>query len=150
MSFLCIFWWSLGWKNTWSLFVLTTTSNPYLPKTVPRRICRQVGDAYEQGHHQPTNADSRPMRTTSFSNGSGPSRRIGVRIETQQLANWRSGLAINPNSRLGYILIVNSQPVWIEWVISRSPSGSIDRCISSSCFCSLLIVSYQLCIFDIQ
>ena len=79
----------------------------------------------------------------SVSNGSGPPFRVWVRVQTESLPNWRSGLSINPNCQLGYGLKVNSQPGWIRQVVSRSPSGSIYRLKSGSCFWSLLIVSYQ-------
>jgi len=48
---------------------------------------------------------------TSVSNGSGPSLRVRVRVQTELLPNWRSGSSINPNCPLGYGSMVNSQPV---------------------------------------
>jgi len=63
------------------------------------------------------------------SNGSGPSLWVRVRVQTKQLPNWRSGSSINPNCPLGYVSMVNSQRVWIGWVVSGSPSGSIYRFI---------------------
>jgi len=49
--------------------------------------------------------------TCSVSNGSGPSLRVRVRVQTEPLPNWRSGSSINPNCPLGYGSMVNSQPV---------------------------------------
>jgi len=48
---------------------------------------------------------------TSVSNGSGPSLRVWVRVQTEPLPNWRSGSSINPNCTLGYGCMVNSRPV---------------------------------------
>jgi len=48
---------------------------------------------------------------SSVSNGSGPSLRVRVRVQTGPLPNWRSGSSINPNSPLGYGSMVNSQPI---------------------------------------
>jgi len=47
----------------------------------------------------------------SVSNGSGPSLRVRVRVQTEPLPNWRFGSLINPNCPLGYGFMVNSQPV---------------------------------------
>jgi hypothetical protein len=47
----------------------------------------------------------------SVSNGSGPSLRVRVRVQTEPLPNWLSGSSINPNCPLGYGSMVNSQPV---------------------------------------
>jgi hypothetical protein len=63
----------------------------------------------------------------SVSDGSGPSLQVQVRVQTEPLPNCRSGLSINPNRQLGYRSKVNSQPIWIGWVVSGSPSGSIYR-----------------------
>jgi len=63
----------------------------------------------------------------SVSNGSWPSLWVRVRVQTEPLPNWRSGLSIKLNCQLGYGLIGNSQPIWIGRVVSGSPSGSIDR-----------------------
>ena len=65
----------------------------------------------------------------SVSNGSGPSLRVRVRVQTEPLQNWRSGSSINPNCPVGYGSMVNSQPVRIGRVFSGSPSGSIYRFI---------------------
>jgi len=65
----------------------------------------------------------------SVSNGSGPSLRVRVRVQTEPLPNWGSGSSINPNCPLGYGSMVNSQPVWIGRVVSGSHSGSIYRFI---------------------
>jgi len=44
----------------------------------------------------------------SVSNGSGPSLRVWVRVQTEPLPNWRSGSSINPKCLLGYGYMVNS------------------------------------------
>jgi hypothetical protein len=46
-----------------------------------------------------------------FSNGSGPSLRVWVWVQTERLPNCRSGSSINPNCSLRYGSMVNSQPV---------------------------------------
>jgi len=51
------------------------------------------------------------MLLPSVSNGSGPSLRVRVRVQTEPFPNWRSGSSINPNCPLGYGSMVNSQPV---------------------------------------
>ena len=65
----------------------------------------------------------------SVSNGSGPSLRVRVRVQTEPLPNWESGSSIYPNCARRYGSMVNSQPVWIGQVVSGSPSGSIYRFI---------------------
>src|SRR5882757_5270567 len=65
----------------------------------------------------------------SVSKGSEPSLRVRVRVQTELLRNWQSGLSITPNCPLGYVSMVNSEPVSIEWVVSGSPSRSIYRFI---------------------
>jgi len=65
----------------------------------------------------------------SVSNGSGPSLRVQVRVRTEPLPNWRSGLSTHPNCEFGYGSMQISQPVWIGRVVSGSPSGSICRFI---------------------
>ena len=65
----------------------------------------------------------------SVINGSGPSLRVRVRVQTELLPNWRSGSSLNPNCLLGYRFMVNSQPVRIGRVVRGSPSGSIYRFI---------------------
>ena len=47
----------------------------------------------------------------SVSNGSGPSLRVRVRVQTERFQNWRYGSSINPNCPLGYSSTLNSQPV---------------------------------------
>jgi len=69
------------------------------------------------------------LAPVSVSNGSGPSLRVRVRVQTEPLPNWRSGSSINPNCPLGYSSIVNSQPVRVGRVFSGLPSGSIYRFI---------------------
>jgi len=66
---------------------------------------------------------------SSVTNGSGPSLRVRVRVQTEPLPNWRSSSSIDPNYPLGYGSMGNSQPVWIGWVVSGSPSRSIYRFI---------------------
>jgi len=44
-------------------------------------------------------------------NSSGPSLLVWLRVQTELLPNWRSGLSINLNRQLGYGLMVNSQPI---------------------------------------
>jgi len=44
----------------------------------------------------------------SVSNGSGQSLRVRVRVQTERLSKWRSGLSINPNRQLRYDSKVNS------------------------------------------
>jgi hypothetical protein len=69
------------------------------------------------------------IATTSVSNGCGPSLRVRVWVQTEPLPNWRSGSSINPNCRLGYSSMVNSQHISIGRVVSGSHSGSIYRFI---------------------
>jgi hypothetical protein len=88
--------------------------------------------------------------TPIVSNGSGPSLRVLVWVQTKLLPNWPSGSSRNPNCPLGYGFIENSQPVWMGRVVSGSPSGSIYSFIFGSWIWSLLIVSYQNCIYNNQ
>jgi len=64
---------------------------------------------------------------STCTNGAGPSLRVRVRVEIEQLPYWRSGLSINPNRYLGYCSKVNSQLVWTGRVVCGLPSGSIYR-----------------------
>jgi len=89
-------------------------------------------------------------RWARVSNGSGLSLRVWVRVQTEPLPKWRSGLSIHPNCQLGYGSIAISQPVWIGWDVSGSHSGSMYKVILGSCCCSLIIVSYQNRIFNSQ
>ena len=84
----------------------------------------------------------------SVSNSCGPSLRVWVWVQTEPLRDWRAGLSINPNCLLWYDSILHSQPLWIGWVVSRSPSGSIYWFIHGSCICGVLIVSYQNRVFS--
>jgi len=88
--------------------------------------------------------------TGSVDNSSRLSLQVRVRVQTKRLPNWRFGLSINPNCQLGSGLMVNSKPVWIGWVFSGSPSGSIHIFIYGSCIWSGLIVLYQNHIFNTQ
>jgi hypothetical protein len=65
----------------------------------------------------------------SVSNGSRPSLRVWVRVQTKLLPNWPSGTTMNLNCPLRYSCTVHSQPVWIGRVVSGSPSGSMYRFI---------------------
>jgi len=65
----------------------------------------------------------------SVRNGSGLSLWVRVQVQTKPLRKWRSRWSINPNRRLGYCSLVNSQSISIGRVVSRSPSGSIHRFI---------------------
>ena len=94
--------------------------------------------------------DERPPSLTSISNGSGPSLRVRVRVQSESFPNWRSRSLIKLNRPLGYGLMVYSQTVWIGLVVSGSPSGSSYRFILRSCICSLLIVSHQNHVFSNQ
>jgi len=65
----------------------------------------------------------------SVSNGTGPSLRDRVRVRTELLPNWRSGLLTHPNWKFGYGSMQISQPVCIGRVVSGLPSRSICRFI---------------------
>ena len=78
----------------------------------------------------PCNLEQRVYNPSSYrllsdSNGSGPSLRVRVRVRTEPLPNWWSGLSTHPNCQFGYGSMQISQPVWIGRVVSGSPSGSI-------------------------
>ena len=81
------------------------------------------------------------IHESSVSNSSG--RSLLVRVQTELLPNWRSGLSIYPDHWLGYISMVHFQPVRIQQVVSGSPSASIHRLNQATCFSSILTVSYQ-------
>jgi len=72
--------------------------------------------------------DNRIYRV-SVSNGSGPSLRVRDQVQTELLPNWQSGSSINLSHQLGYRLMIHSQPIWIELVVSGSPGGSFYRYI---------------------
>jgi len=57
---------------------------------------------------------------------------------------------MNPNRQFRYGSMVNSQRVWIGWVVSGSPNGSIHRFNSGSFIWSMWIVPYQNRIFNKQ
>jgi len=79
----------------------------------------------------------------SVSNSSGPSLRVRGRVEIEPLPDVWSRWSLKPNRQCGDCLMEISQPVWFVRIVSRSPSGSICRFIQSSCFCCLIILSYQ-------
>jgi len=89
-------------------------------------------------------------RLCTVRNGLGTSHLVRVWSQPQPLPNWPSGLSINPHSQLGYGSMVNSQLVWIGWVVTRSPSRSIQTFNYGCCFWSMLIVSYQNRVFNNQ
>jgi len=63
----------------------------------------------------------------SLSNGSGPSLRDQVRVETKPSPNWLSGLSIIQDCLVGYRSMVNSQPVELGGLSASRPAGpSID------------------------
>jgi len=74
----------------------------------------------------------------SVSNGSGLSLRVKVRVQTEPLPNWWSGMWINPNRQIGYRSMVNFQPVRIAQVVSGLPSRSIYRFIWRLLFLQLV------------
>jgi len=92
----------------------------------------------------------RDVTIIGVSNGSGPSLRVRVRVGTELVPDWRSGLWINPNSWLEYGSINISLPVWIVRVLSGLYSGSISKYIYHACLCDLIIVVNQNPLFDIQ
>ena len=85
-----------------------------------------------------------------FSNGCGPLLRVQVWVITEPSENQPSRSSIHVNCQFGYRSIAISHPVWIGEVVGRLSSGSIYRLIKCSCFCCLIIVSYQNCSFNIQ
>ena len=93
-----------------------------------------------------------PRQPPSGSNRCGPSLTVRVPVQTEPVEKWRSGLSINPDCPLRFGSMVTTQPVWIERVVSgspsRSPSRSIYRFIQGSRICSVLIVSYQHRVFS--
>lgn len=70
-----------------------------------------------------------PAVFPSLSNVTGPSLQVQVRVQSERLPHWGSGLSIHLNGRLWYSSMVITQPIWFGQVPSRSPSGSIYRFI---------------------
>jgi len=91
---------------------------------------------------------SYPM--TSVSNGSGPSLQVWVQEGTDLLSNWQSRWWITSNRHFTYSLIEVFQPIWFGQVVSGLSSRSICRFRHCSCFCCLIMISYQNCLFNIQ
>jgi len=83
------------------------------------------------------------VHTGSVGISSGPWLRVQVRVGTEMLPTWHSGLAKDPNCQLGYNSIVIYQSVWIRPVVSRLSSGFISKYIQSTCLWDLIQVLEQ-------
>jgi hypothetical protein len=92
------------------------------------RTCQSFPNFQSSSPRSPKHWYKDVLRSSSVSNGSGLSLRVRVRVETKPLPNWLSGLSTNPNYQLSYVLMVNSQPVWIGQVerAGRPAGPSID------------------------
>jgi len=78
--------------------------------------CYSARNEFAQ-HHLSAQIDDR--------NGTRLSFQVQVRVPTEPLPNWPSGLSMKLNNQVGYRSMVNSEPVRNGQVVSRSPSRSI-------------------------
>jgi len=95
-------------------------------------------------------AHSDTCDTPSVNDDSGSSLQIRLWVQIKPLRNWRWQLSIPLNGQLGCDSKDVSLPVWMVRIVSKLPSGSIYGFIFGSGFCSLIIVSYQNCVFNSQ
>jgi len=80
----------------------------------------------------------------SISNGSGPSLRVRVWVQTELSPKLWSGLSTHPNHQHRYRLMEISEPVWIGRVVSGSPSWTSYTFIYGPCF-----AVWKLCLIKI-